>query len=60
MPDGKIDFSKLYKPEDEIDINQYFSQKELEEMGPYAKKRYKNLKMNYEVMLLMGMLSSFL
>lgn len=54
LPDGKIDFARLYKPEEEIDIDQFFSKKELEEMSLLDKKRYKNLKMNYEVMLMMG------
>ena len=54
LPDGKIDFSKLFKQEEEIDVDKYFSKKELEEMSSYDKKRYKNLKMNYEVMLMMG------
>ena len=55
LPNGKIDFSKLHKKEEEIDVDIYFSKKELDEMSSYDKKRYKNLKMNYEVMLMMGM-----
>ena len=57
LPNGKIDFSKLHKKEEEIDVDIYFSKKELDEMSSYDKKRYKNLKMNYEVMLMMGMYS---
>ena len=54
LPNGKIDYAKLHKKEEEIDVDIYFTKKELDEMSSYDKKRYKNVKMNYEVMLLMG------
>ena len=54
LPNGKIDYAKLVRPEEEIDITPYFSREELDKMGHLETSRYKNMVMNYEVMLRMG------
>ena len=56
MPNGKVDYAKLSRPEEEIDINPFFSREELDSMGHLEISRYKNMVMNYEVMIRMGKL----
>ena len=54
LPNGKIDYAKLVRPEEEIDITPYFTREELDKMGHLETSRYKNMVMNYEVMIRMG------
>ena len=54
LTNGKIDYAKLVRPEEEIDIDPYFSREELDRMGHLETSRYKNMVMNYEVMIRMG------
>ena len=54
LPNGKIDYAKLVRPEEEIDITPYFTREELGKMGHLETSRYKNMVMNYEVMIRMG------
>ena len=39
----------------EVSLEKYFSKKELEAMGPFEQKRYKNMVQNYQIMLHIGM-----
>ena len=54
LPNGKVDYAKLVRPEEEIDITPYFTREELDKMGHLETSRYKNMVMNYEVMIRMG------
>ena len=47
-----IDFAEMMDVDYEID--QYFEPEELAKMSPIEKRRYKNLRANYEVMKAMG------
>ena len=38
----------------EVDLTQFFSQKELDDMGIHQQTRLKNIAQNYEIMLYMG------
>ena len=47
-----VDFAEMMDVEYSVD--EYFEPHELEKMSPIEKRRYKNLRANYEVMKVMG------
>lgn len=44
----------LKQPEQNVDIHSYFTQKQLDAMGPYEQKRYENLAKNFFAMQALG------
>ena len=52
QPMSAIDFAEMMDVEYSVD--EYFEPEELSKMSPIEKRRYKNLRANYEVMKAMG------
>ena len=52
QPMSAVDFAEMMDVEYSVD--EYFEPEELAKMSPIEKRRYKNLRANYEVMKAMG------
>ena len=52
QPMSAVDFAEM--ADVEYSVDEYFEPEELAKMSPIEKRRYKNLRANYEVMKAMG------